>query len=252
MVILMCCSCFTVYADSGDDLKDVQDQVDLNGGYYVDYQQAFDAKGLTYENVKSLQNQGFSYKQILGMPNEKISSIVPSFGQRAVQKAILAAPSNFNYVTNVGGNGGGEYYHPNTGMVAGDFYDDNDGDWIENQAYNFTRYVYHKSGISYMYYLWGEWDNTVMTHQGHDFQDTTSNPAISFPQTGVVVSVGATGRVGIYDSMNDVTYFYAHMTGRTVTLGQRVNPGDIIGYEGSVGASSAHLHFEVRDNVLVR
>jgi murein DD-endopeptidase MepM/ murein hydrolase activator NlpD len=40
---------------------------------------------------------------------------------------------------------------------------------------------------------------------------------------------------------------YAHQTRTSVAYGQRVALGDVIGYIGSTGLSTAcHLHFEVR------
>lgn len=54
--------------------------------------------------------------------------------------------------------------------------------------------------------------------------------------------------VTIYHSNGDYT-LYAHMSSLTVTAGQNVTQGDIIGYVGSTGwASGPHLHFEIRVN----
>ena len=40
---------------------------------------------------------------------------------------------------------------------------------------------------------------------------------------------------------------YAHMSSLTVSAGQTVSQGDVIGYVGSTGWSNGpHLHFEVR------
>lgn len=52
--------------------------------------------------------------------------------------------------------------------------------------------------------------------------------------------------VTIYHSNGDYT-LYAHMSSLTVTAGQNVTQGDVIGYVGSTGwASGPHLHFEIR------
>lgn len=48
---------------------------------------------------------------------------------------------------------------------------------------------------------------------------------------------------------NGYTTVYGHMSKTAVSVGQKVNKGDIIGYVGSTGDSSGnHLHFEVRYN----
>ena len=54
--------------------------------------------------------------------------------------------------------------------------------------------------------------------------------------------------VTIYHSNGDYT-LYAHMSSLTVTAGQNVTQGDVIGYVGSTGwANGPHLHFEIRVN----
>ncbi len=46
-----------------------------------------------------------------------------------------------------------------------------------------------------------------------------------------------------------VTTHYAHLMSYTVSVGQTVKQGDVIGYVGTTGASTGyHLHFEVRNN----
>lgn len=213
-----------------------QERDQIGGGYYRDYAKAFESIGLTFDDVKSLQNQGLSYDDILKTSN-KVKNLL-DFGIQATR------PSTFVRVTNVAGST--EYYHPNAGLVAGDFYNDNDGDWIEGQIESFIGDVYGStSNMTYMYYLFGEWDNTYQTHQGTDMYKTTSNPKLYSAHEGEVVTIGATGRVGIYDG--DVTYFYAHCANRQVSVGDYVEIGDYIADEGSVGATSAHLHFEVRN-----
>jgi len=156
----------------------------------------------------------------------------------------VTRPTSFVRVTNVAGST--EYYHPDAGLVTGDFYDDNNGDWIEAQIENFIDDVYGSTNnMTYMYYLFGEWNSTYQTHQGTDMRNTASNPRLYSAHEGEVVTVGATGRIGIYDG--DVTYFYAHCENRQVVIGENVEIGDYIATEGKVGASVAHLHFEVRN-----
>lgn len=53
----------------------------------------------------------------------------------------------------------------------------------------------------------------------------------------------------IVDHGNGLTSLYGHLYSINVTEGRHVRPGDIIGKEGSTGASTGtHLHFEVRVN----
>lgn len=49
---------------------------------------------------------------------------------------------------------------------------------------------------------------------------------------------------------NGYATLYAHMrTMPTVSVGQTVNKGDVIGYVGTTGSSTGnHLHFELRIN----
>lgn len=45
------------------------------------------------------------------------------------------------------------------------------------------------------------------------------------------------------------TTLYAHMSSRKVSVGQRVNQGDVLGITGSTGISTGpHLHFEIKEN----
>ena len=65
-------------------------------------------------------------------------------------------------------------------------------------------------------------------------------------------SCGCGGGYGNYVIIShDGTYstVYGHLASATVSVGQYVNQGDVIGYIGSTGWSTgAHLHFEVRVN----
>ena len=50
------------------------------------------------------------------------------------------------------------------------------------------------------------------------------------------------------DGDDGYKYYYCHMSERNVTVGKRVEAGDIIGIEGNTGYSfGSHCHFEVRD-----
>lgn len=92
---------------------------------------------------------------------------------------------------------------------------------------------------------------TVRFHSGMDFTGTIGTP------------IYATGNGTVEDSSFDKGYgrhiiinhgynyktVYAHLDKSTVKKGQKVKRGDIIGYLGNTGLSTApHLHYEVRKN----
>jgi len=55
------------------------------------------------------------------------------------------------------------------------------------------------------------------------------------------------GRTIVVDHGGDMTTLYGHLSGFTVTEGQRVHRGDTLGYVGLSGRSTGpHLHYEVR------
>ena len=55
------------------------------------------------------------------------------------------------------------------------------------------------------------------------------------------------GNMIVISHDNGTQTLYSHMSQNTVSVGQRVNKGEVIGYVGSTGNSTGnHLHFEVR------
>lgn len=60
---------------------------------------------------------------------------------------------------------------------------------------------------------------------------------------------GGFGNYIVIDHGGSLSTVYAHCSAVTVTVGQTVNKGDVIGYVGSTGWSTGnHLHFETRVN----
>ena len=90
------------------------------------------------------------------------------------------------------------------------------------------------------------------TQQFHDGMDFTAKIGTPIYATGngkiekVESSARGYGKYVIIDHGFGYKTLYAHMSKFKVTIGQKVNRGDIIGYVGNTGLSSApHLHYEV-------
>jgi murein DD-endopeptidase MepM/ murein hydrolase activator NlpD len=100
-------------------------------------------------------------------------------------------------------------------------------------------------------------------HPGVDFGVPRGTP-IYAPLTGTVRATGNTdavpgcyswGKWTLLDHANGLSTLYAHQDLISVTPGQKVNTGEIIGYTGNTGYSTGpHLHFTVyaKDGVSVR
>jgi len=100
-------------------------------------------------------------------------------------------------------------------------------------------------------------------HPGVDFGAPRGTPIMA-PLTGTVRAVGNTdavpgcaswGKWSLIDHANGLSTLYAHQDVISVTAGQKVNTGDIIGYVGNTGFSTGpHLHFTVyaKEGVSVR
>jgi murein DD-endopeptidase MepM/ murein hydrolase activator NlpD len=85
-------------------------------------------------------------------------------------------------------------------------------------------------------------------HPGIDIS-TPHGTSITVPADGVVISAGPKGGYGnaiIVDHGYEIVTRYAHLDRFNVRPGQRVRRGDVIGFVGSTGRSTApHLHYEV-------
>jgi len=94
-------------------------------------------------------------------------------------------------------------------------------------------------------------------HDGDDIGGTCGEP-IWAAQSGTIIKAesgynGGSGNNvwiehGDIDGV-DVQSGYLHMSKIAVTVGQKVNKGDVIGYVGSTGLSTAcHVHFSIKKN----
>ncbi|MAF80362.1 hypothetical protein CL629_04790 [bacterium] len=95
------------------------------------------------------------------------------------------------------------------------------------------------------------------THTGVDFRARVGTPIFA-AEDGVVRSVdnndrGALrwqkyqyGKYVLIDHLNSLSTMYAHLSRQVVDVGEEVKRGDLIGYSGNTGYSTApHLHFGV-------
>jgi murein DD-endopeptidase MepM/ murein hydrolase activator NlpD len=88
-------------------------------------------------------------------------------------------------------------------------------------------------------------------HYGMDFTAVTGTDVFA---TGIGVVKAASrepgyGNVVVIDHGYGYETFYAHLSRLNVRVGQNVNRGDVIGFVGSTGTSTApHLHYEVSKN----
>lgn len=91
--------------------------------------------------------------------------------------------------------------------------------------------------------------NTKGRHEGIDMVFRNGAP-IHAASSGVVTKAGgdSINTLAIYDSARGKTVVYLHMSGfNGMYVGKQVDKGDVIGYQGSKGASSSHIHVEVRN-----
>lgn len=99
-------------------------------------------------------------------------------------------------------------------------------------------------GITQRFYPW---------HKGIDIANR-SGGSILAADSGVVVTAGWPDNSGygnrvMIDHGNGYQTLYAHLSRISVTVGQTVNRGDVIGLMGSTGRSTGtHLHFEIRSS----
>ncbi|NTV30457.1 M23 family metallopeptidase [candidate division WWE3 bacterium] len=81
-----------------------------------------------------------------------------------------------------------------------------------------------------------------------DFQPKNQDPRVRAADGGTVLSTDdGTGNMYIDHGGGWVT-FYAHMDSFTVSAGNHVDRGDVVGVAGSKGTNNIHLHFGVRYN----
>jgi len=92
-------------------------------------------------------------------------------------------------------------------------------------------------------------------HTGTDIAAPSGTPVLA-ADGGIVVRAGWAGGYGKLVEIhhgNGLSTRYAHLSQISVRLGQKVEPGTVVGRVGSTGQSTGdHLHFEVRENGMAR
>ena len=89
-------------------------------------------------------------------------------------------------------------------------------------------------------------------HEGIDIADSYGTPVRSAGKGEVVFTgfdAGGYGKMIVIFHRNGIESVYAHLSSINVSIGDKVEKGEIIGAVGSSGESTgSHLHFEIREN----
>ncbi|MEL7649610.1 MAG: M23 family metallopeptidase [Sedimentibacter sp.] len=90
---------------------------------------------------------------------------------------------------------------------------------------------------------------TYWWHNGVDFSAEVNTPVYAAAEGTVKAVRYNEGGYGYYAALDHGNFgtLYAHLSNLSVTEGDLVSAGDLIGYSGSTGAATGpHLHFELR------
>jgi Ca-activated chloride channel family protein len=84
-------------------------------------------------------------------------------------------------------------------------------------------------------------------HKGLDYKANSGTEVFS-PVKGEIINNGnnKSGIIAVYDLSHDMTFLFIHMSKSNQNDGDLIELGELIGYSGTVGASGAHLHVELR------
>lgn len=91
----------------------------------------------------------------------------------------------------------------------------------------------------------------VSFHSGIDLAAPNGTPIMASDSGRVIFNgwYGGYGKVVIVDHGMSYSTLYAHLSSTSVSRGENIQKGEVVGYEGRTGYSTGpHLHFEVRRN----
>lgn len=199
--------------------------------------------GLNYENNET--HEIFS-----------ITKYNPSTGGEAEEIVVTGMPPCSYYA------GGKEYFHPDSGMVNGDWNTDNDGENILNAIKAFYKAVFGVETDNTEKYAYSLYGSRTVTEAGNPFHGTYHLGVDVNKEQGAKVYSAHSGKlleakgnhIAIYDSEKDVTYFYLHTQIDSSIEGDEnkgidITKGTLLGKESNVGlggSNNYHLHFEVQ------
>ena len=196
-------------------------EVSMDDVIVKELQEELYSRGLSEQNIATLGNLGFHLDEMVQLSDSELASIFGSSRGRAVMPRITTytvtgIPDELYSSTSD--------FVPGSGMVSGDFYDDNDGMYIQDQVDTFSNNAMpDATSYSNMYYLFGEYDPSIGVHQGVDIQPSPRNCTVYSQHEGTVV------RKNIQPALNS-----------------SVSLDDVLGTSSNKGVSATHLHFEVR------
>jgi murein DD-endopeptidase MepM/ murein hydrolase activator NlpD len=108
------------------------------------------------------------------------------------------------------------------------------GDFFVTQEFGWTNFDHHHTGID-MAYRNGCGGPIYAAGDGQVMAD--GRPNLAYGDTAIGVVIGHSQRLQTW---------YWHLSREIVSVGQHVEVGDVIGYEGATGqATGCHLHFQV-------
>jgi murein DD-endopeptidase MepM/ murein hydrolase activator NlpD len=108
------------------------------------------------------------------------------------------------------------------------------GDFYVTQEFGWTNFDHHHTGMDMAYHngcggpIYAAGSGTVLAD---------GRPNVNYGDTAIGVVIGHSQRLQTW---------YWHLSNEIVSVGQKVDTGDLIGYEGATGrATGCHLHFQV-------